>query len=105
MAEEQDVSLDPGFIEDVGKHLMDEGTDDVNVLINKLQLRYQKIRTAENNVLQQRQRHQQKERYNKQTLEVIEMLLERKEAEKDTVLDYLLACALSFKLLTYRPRP
>ena len=91
--EQQPLSLDPGFIDDVGKHLSIENTEDINVLLNKLQLRYQHLRTAENQVLQQRQRHQQKLQYLKQALDTVIMLIERNEAEEDTIVDYSLACA------------
>ena len=90
---QEELSLDPGFIDDVGKRLDDEGTSDVNELINKLQLRYQHIRNAETQVLQQRQRHQQKLQYLKQTLGCVDMLLERRNASEDTIVDYSLAGA------------
>lgn len=98
LGEVPELSLDPGFIEDVDKRLVDEGTDDVNVLINNLQERYQKLRALETSVLQQRQRHQQKQKFNQQTLDVIDMLLARKEEGKETVLDYPLASMSTFSL-------
>jgi hypothetical protein len=91
MVEGTELSLDPGFIDDVQKRLAEEGDEDVNALINKLQLRYQHLRGAENQVLQQRQRHQQKLRYLKQALDCVDMLIERKEASEDTIVDYSLA--------------
>lgn len=97
--QEPALSLDPGFIDDVEKRLADEGTEDVNVLINSLQVRYQKLRALENSVLQQRQRHQQKEKFNQQTLDVIETLLASLEEDKETVLDYPLAGTESFPMI------
>lgn len=93
MADGEDLSLDPGFIEDVEKRLIAEGTTDVNELINKLQLRYQHLRAAENQVLQQRQRHQSKLQYLKQARGCVDMLIERKDAGEETIVDYSLACA------------
>lgn len=94
-AGETELSLDPGFIADVGQKLKEEGMDDVSALINKLQLRYQHIKSAENSVLQQRQRLQQKLQYLKQTIACVDMLMERKEAGEDAIVDYCLAGARS----------
>lgn len=93
-----ELSLDPGFIEDVGQKLKEEGIDDVSALINKLQLRYQHIKSAETSVLQQRQRLQQKLQYLKQTVACVNMLMERREAGEEAIVDYCLAGALATQL-------
>jgi hypothetical protein len=83
--------LAPDFIEDVERRLQEEGTDDVNVLIGKLQHRYSIIQSAEHTVLQQRHRYQSKETYLKDTLACVRLMLQRKQEGQDTIVDYSLS--------------
>jgi hypothetical protein len=83
--------ITPDFIEDVEKRLQDEGTDDVNVLIGKLQHRYSIVQSAEHTVLQQRHRYQSKETYLKDTLACVRLMLQRREQGQDTIVDYSLS--------------
>lgn len=91
--ESESLSLDPDFIEDVGKRLEKEGITDVNEMINRLNKRYTLIRNAEHTTLQQRQRLQTKEKYLKDTLSCVRMLLQRREKDEDTIVDYGLSGA------------
>ena len=92
--ESESLSLEPDFIEDVGKRLEKEDITDVNEMINRLNKRYTLIRNAEHTTLQQRQRLQTKEKYLKDTLACVRMLLQRREKGEDTIVDYGLSGVL-----------
>eukprot|EP01025_Chloroclados_australasicus_P013728 TRINITY_DN16437_c0_g2_i1.p1 TRINITY_DN16437_c0_g2~~TRINITY_DN16437_c0_g2_i1.p1 ORF type:complete len:176 (-),score=22.92 TRINITY_DN16437_c0_g2_i1:167-694(-) len=87
----QNLSLDdPGYIVDVAEYLASH-SNEVEKAIGALNQRRQMLKFTENDVLQKRQRLQQREMELRRTLNCLKMLTKKAEAEDDALVDFCIA--------------
>ena len=88
----EDLPLEPEFIDDIGAYFDSQVRPDRNVdaVLNGMREKLQHYSVAENRALTRHQNLSQQEVHLKKSLDCVLMLTQRKQADKDTVVDYAL---------------